>query len=83
MATHSCSCLENPRDGGAWWYAIYGVAQSRRRLKQLSSRESEVVSHCSFDLCVSLMARGVEHLFMGLLQSVCLPWDFSFGLFVL
>ena len=24
-----CSCLENPRDGGAWWAAIYGVAQSR------------------------------------------------------
>ena len=32
-----CSCLENPRDGGAWWAAIYGVAQSRTRLKQLSS----------------------------------------------
>ena len=32
-----CSCLENPRDGGAWWAAIYGVAQSRTQLKQLSS----------------------------------------------
>ena len=32
-----CSCLENPRDGGAWWAAIYGVAQSRTRLKWLSS----------------------------------------------
>ena len=32
-----CSCLENPRDGGAWWAAIYGVAQSRPRLKWLSS----------------------------------------------
>ena len=31
------SCLENPRDGGAWWAAIYGVAQSWTRLKQLSS----------------------------------------------
>ena len=30
-----CSCLENPRDGGAWW-AVYGVAQSRARLKWLS-----------------------------------------------
>ena len=30
MATHSqCSCLENPRDRGAWWAAVYGVAQSR------------------------------------------------------
>ena len=32
-----CSCLENPREGGAWWAAVYGVAQSRTRLKQLSS----------------------------------------------
>ena len=35
-----CSCLENPRDGGAWWAAIYGVAQSWTRLKQLSSSSS-------------------------------------------
>ena len=35
-----CSCLENPRDGGAWWSAVYGVAQSRTRLKQLSSSSS-------------------------------------------
>ena len=32
-----CSCLENPREGGAWWAAVYEVAQSRTRLKQLSS----------------------------------------------
>ena len=32
-----CSCLENPRDGGAWWAAIYGVAQSQTQLKRLSS----------------------------------------------
>ena len=32
-----CSCLENPKDGGAWWAAIYWVAQSRTRLKRLSS----------------------------------------------
>ena len=32
-----CSCLENPRDGGAWWAAVYGVAQSRTWLKRLSS----------------------------------------------
>jgi len=35
-----CSCLENPRDGGAWWAAIYGVAQNWTRLKQLSSSSS-------------------------------------------
>ena len=34
------SCLENPRDGGAWWGAIYGVAQSRTQLKRLSSSSS-------------------------------------------
>ena len=32
-----CSCLENPRDGGAWWAAVYGVTQNRTRLKWLSS----------------------------------------------
>ena len=32
-----CSCLENPRDDGAWWAAIYEVAQSRTQLKRLSS----------------------------------------------
>ena len=35
-----CCCLENPRDGGAWWAAVYGVAQSRTRLKHLSSSSS-------------------------------------------
>ena len=32
-----CSCLENPRDGRAWWAAVYGVAQSQTQLKRLSS----------------------------------------------
>ena len=40
-----CSCLENPRDGGAWWAAVYGVAQSRTRLKQLSSSSSSLKEH--------------------------------------
>ena len=40
----SCSCLENPRDGGAWWAAIYGVAQSWTQLKRLSSsRDKELL----------------------------------------
>ena len=42
-----CSCLENPRDGGAWWAAIYGVAQSRTRLKRLSSSSSLFHFFCS------------------------------------
>ena len=37
------SCLENPMDGGAWWAAIYGVTQSRTRLKRLSSSSSSQI----------------------------------------
>ena len=35
-----CSCLENPRDRGAWWAVVYGVAQSQTQLKRLSSSSS-------------------------------------------
>ena len=38
------SCLENPRDGGAWWAAVYGVPQSRTRLKWLSSSSISVAA---------------------------------------
>ena len=38
-----CSCLENPRDGGAWWAAVYGVTQSRTRLKWFSSSSSSLL----------------------------------------
>ena len=40
-----CSCLENPRDGGAWWAAVYGVTQIWTRLKRLRSSSS---STCTF-----------------------------------
>ena len=43
-----CSCLENPRDGGAWWAAVYEVAQSWTRLKWLSS-------------CSSHTSTGISH----------------------
>ena len=41
-----CSCLENPRDGVAWWAAVYGVAQSQTRLKWLSSRKQNSKPFC-------------------------------------
>ena len=52
-----CSCLENPRDGGAWWAAAYGVAQSRTRLGQLGSSSGspiqsttkDKITHCKQD----------------------------------
>ena len=37
-----CSCLENPRDGAAWWATVYGVAQSQTRLKWLSNSSSSI-----------------------------------------
>ena len=47
-----CSCLENPRDGGAWWAAVYGVAQSRTRLKRLNSSSSKITADgdCSHEI---------------------------------
>ena len=48
-----CSCLENPRDGGAWWAAGYGVAQSRTRLSDFTltfhvhALEKEMATHSS------------------------------------
>ena len=57
-----CSCLENPRDGGAWWAAVSGVAQSRTRLKRLgsSSSSSSFLSSCGGLLsgCGSQASRG-------------------------
>ena len=42
-----CSCLENPRDGVAWWAAVYGVGQSRTRLRRLSSSSSSSSTGCN------------------------------------
>ena len=49
-----CSCLENPRDGGAWWAAVSGVARSRTRLQRLSSSSSKcTLSRHSVNLLVN------------------------------
>ena len=49
------SCLENPRDGGAWWAAVYGVTQSRTRLKRLSSSSSAYVIGLSVSIeCLNI-----------------------------
>ena len=45
-----CSCLENPRDAGAWWAAVYGVTQSRTQLKRLSS-SSPTLGACAGGRC--------------------------------
>ena len=55
-----CSCLENPRDGGAWWAAVYGVAQSRTRLKRLSSSSSAYPEN---NLVTSIKIRKIQRLY--------------------
>ena len=50
-----CSCLENPRDSGAWWAAIYGVTQSQTRLKWLSS--SRLLPQFQLALCMVLLCQ--------------------------
>ena len=62
-----CSCLENPRDGGAWWAAFCGVAQSRTKLKWLSSSSSSS-SHSTVEQVVS----SVQSL--SLVQLFVTPW---------
>ena len=60
------SCLENPRDGGAWWAAIYGVAQSRTRLKRLSSSSSRIpLSGCT-----------TTYLYVNLLKDILVVFKF-------
>ena len=54
------SCLENPRDGGAWWAAIYGVAESRTRLKQLSSSSIVPVNYFIFTYGKVSLPQGSE-----------------------
>ena len=61
-----CSCLENPRDRGAWWAAVYGVAQSRTWLKRLSGSSSmsielmipsnHLILHCSLLFLLSVFS---------------------------
>ena len=57
------SCLENPRDGGAWWAAVYGVAQSQTRLKRLSSSRY-LIDHSTLTwskrICDSLLFLTLE-----------------------
>ena len=75
-----CSCLKNPRDGGAWWAAVYGVAQSRTWMKWLSSSSSTskyvlvdilLVVFCSFIFpCDWMIIFSIMFRFLSLL-CVC------------
>ena len=71
MGSHACigggngnplqySCLENPRDGGVWWAAVYGVAQSRWWLKWLRSSSSTSVKQ---EDVLTMLSLWVQHCF--------------------
>ena len=55
-----CSCRENPRDGGAWWAAVYGVAQSQTRLQRLSSSSSRKQEWARWPLSTRPQALGLN-----------------------
>ena len=85
-----CSCLENPRDGGAWWAAISGVAQSRTRLKWLSSSSSS--SSISLYRCITvdlhiqllkdiLVASKLRQLWVKLCADFCVDVGFQSQVF--
>ena len=77
-----CSCLENPRDGGPWWAAVYGVTQSQTRLKQLSSSSSsmketpflppevDALQVCPLDGSLKSWSAGVR-------SKPFIPWGYS------
>ena len=68
-----CSCLENPRDGRAWWDAVYGVAQIRTRLKQLSSSSSSAI-HQIFSLYFWHLQESASFLSM-IGMVMCFLWQ--------
>ena len=55
------SCLENPRDGGAWWAAVYGIAQGQTQLKRLSSSSS----NCAQNFISIVSFNSHNRLYMG------------------
>ena len=75
------SYLKNPRDGGAWWAAIYGVAQSRTQLKRLSSSHTKIQPQRSASCCqvwrtlLSYLAtQSVDQYHLGVYEQ-CRIWD--------
>ena len=72
-----CSCLGNPRDRGAWWASVYGVAQSRTRPKQLSSSSSS----SNLFYLLPFLVTNINPLFDLECLSIC--WPASLLLFLI
>ena len=67
-----CSCLENPMDGGTWWAAVYAVAQSRTRLKRLSS--SSMQWNSCLTSCFGYWSVTISCLHVRCVQLSATPW---------
>ena len=67
-----CSCLENPRNGGAWWAAVSGVTQSRTRLKRLSSSGSSSSSSVYISALLSQLVSFSPSPLWSHASSLCL-----------
>ena len=78
---HQCSCLENPRDGEAWWAAVYGVAQSQIRLKRCSSSSSSIISLGSknTNFIISIFLNFTRFVSWTLIWSILVNIPTSFG----
>ena len=70
-----CSCLENPRDGGAWWTAIYGVAQNRTWLKRLSSSSSsrKLLNWSTFCCRIFFFCHRYPPILIQIMNMLCFP----------
>ena len=70
-----CSCLENPRDGEAWWAAVYVVTQSRTRLKRLSSSTSSSLTlKVMQETCFLSLRKSPTHILPSDVASSVFPW---------
>ena len=78
MATHSSSCLENPRDGEAWWAAVSGVAQSWTWLTWLSSSSSSSMTWASLELTQGLLNQSGPPVYQ---KESTDPWENLYTLF--
>ena len=67
-----CSCLENPREEGAWWAAVYGIAQSRTQLKRLSSSSSRVTIKY---FTSNIATNHNRHILFGCILFGCIQLD--------
>ena len=76
---HQCSCLENPRDGEAWWTAVSGVTQSRTRLKRCSSSSIISLGSKNTNFIISIFLNFTRFVSWTLIWSILVNIPTTFG----